>query len=114
MNQYDVRLTKIHSLHNNLRTDTIEGVTNNLPETGSSFIMFAEGLDFGTRVITTSLVQNVEQIGNEYLFRTLNSAYKLEVLGEANFNNYHKSDNSVCINNRPFGAVSGDRRNQRN
>lgn len=78
--QYKVKLTKVKSTNTNLRTDTVEGVTNSLPEVGKVVRIFGEGLEFGTRVVTTSTVQSVEKISNEYVFNTLNSTYKLEIL----------------------------------
>lgn len=79
---YMVKLTKIRSDHQNLRTDEIKGATLTLPEKGKSFQLFGEGLEFGTRVVTTTEIQVVDKIGNEYEFSTLNSTYKLEVLDE--------------------------------
>lgn len=80
--EYLVRLTKIRSNHKNLRTDEIEGVTLDLPKEGKYFQMFGKGLEFGTRAITTTTIKKVEQMGSEYLFHTLNSTYKLEVMDE--------------------------------
>lgn len=71
-----VTLTKVHSLHSNLRTNTVEGKALSLPEVGKRFVMFAapltEGADF--RQITTSPVVAVFEGG----FRTENSVYRLD------------------------------------
>ena len=80
--EYQVKLTKLRSSHKNLRTDVVEGIALDLPKEGDYFQIFGEGLEFGTRVVTTTAIQKVEKLGNEYLFHTLNSTYKLEVLDE--------------------------------
>lgn len=77
---YKVKLTKIRSNHSNLRTDTVEGETQKLPVLGEIFQMVGEGLSFGSRMIWTTEVKNIEQIENIYQFNTRNSTYKLEVL----------------------------------
>lgn len=82
MTSYKVKLTKIRSNHSNLRTDTVEGVVQNLPEVGSTLQLVGEGLEFGNRLVYTTEIKNVEQIDNTYQFNTLNSVYKLEVLEE--------------------------------
>jgi len=81
---YKVRLTKIKSNHNNIRTSTVEGVTYKLPEVGDTFTLFAEPLDphFDLRGVYTTEVKLVERIGNEFQFSTANSTYKLELLEE--------------------------------
>ena len=82
MIEHKVKLTKIESNHNNLRTDIIEGITLELPEVGKSFVLAGKPLTPGTdiRLVTTTEIKNVEKIDNEYKFKTLNSTYKLEVL----------------------------------
>ncbi len=77
---YKVKLTKVRSNHNNLRTDEILGVTEKLPTKGEDFNLLGKGLEFGTRSVRTTPVEKIEQIDNEYLFHTRNSTYKLEVL----------------------------------
>ena len=77
---YKVRLIKVRSTHNNIRTDFVEGETTALPVVGKAFLMFGKGLVIGTRCIHTTPVKSVEQIGNTYMFTTENSTYKLEVL----------------------------------
>ncbi len=80
---YRVRLTKIQSNHTNLRTDVIEGETEKLPKKGGSFQMSSKGLEYGIRVVTTTEIQFVEKMDDNYRFNTLNSIYQLEVLGDA-------------------------------
>jgi hypothetical protein len=79
---YQVKLTKIKSTHNNLRTDVIEGKTFKLPEVGDSFAMFGEPLTegFDTRAVYTTEIKVCDRQGNEFMFVTENSTYKLEVL----------------------------------
>lgn len=80
---HKVKLTKIESNHNNLRTNEIEGVSLDLPEVGKSFYLVGESLTEGmdARVVTTTEIKSLEKTDNEYTFKTLNSTYKLEVLG---------------------------------
>ena len=82
--RYKVKLTKLKSNHNFLRTDIVVGYTTELPEVGSGFSMIAESLTLGFpmagRLILTTEVQLVERIGKEFQFSTNNSSYKLEVL----------------------------------
>ena len=77
---HKVKLTKIKSSYDNLRTDEIEGETLELPEKGKSFQMFGPGLVAGTRMVITTEIQFVEKMGNVYRFNTLNSTYQVEVL----------------------------------
>ena len=84
MKTYHVVLTKVESNHNNLRTNEIEGHTLYLPDVGQGFNLVGESLTPGLshRMINTTEVKSVESIGqDEYLFKTLNSTYKLKVLG---------------------------------
>ena len=84
MNFYNVKLTKIRSSHEELRTDELTGFCNELPTLDLTFIMFAEGLESGeaVRMVRTSRVQHVENMDNIINFGTENSLYKLEVLGD--------------------------------
>jgi hypothetical protein len=76
-----VKLTKLKSNHTNLRTDIIEGVTENLPTQDKSFLMFGEGLEFGTRMVhTTPVLEIMSKSESEMEFKTKNSHYKLEIL----------------------------------
>lgn len=79
---HKVRLTKIKSTHNILRTDVIEGESPWLPEVGKAVIVTGEGLEFGYRVVHTTTIQSMEKIDNVYRFKTRNSTYELEVLDE--------------------------------
>lgn len=89
-----VKLSKVTSTHNRLRTQTINGVANKLPELNKSFSMLGESLDSGGlfRYIETSLVKKIVNLPthsrpdrtylNRITFKTENSEYLLEVLGE--------------------------------
>ena len=77
-----VKLIKLRSKHERLRTLTVEGVTARPPTKGNKFLMFAEGLVRGIRVVETSIVNNVSMINDDYLFDTQYSSYRLEVLDE--------------------------------
>ena len=79
---YNVKLTKIRSNHNNLRSNVIVGKTNELPVIGEGFQMLSEGLDFGVRHVWTSPIKHLEKIDSIYQFNTANSVYKLEVLSK--------------------------------
>ena len=79
---HKVKLTKIKSNHDNLRTDEIEGETLELPEKGKSFQIYAPGLVHGIRMVTTTEIQFVEKLGNVYHFNTLNSIYQVVVLDD--------------------------------
>jgi hypothetical protein len=76
----DVLLTKVSSDHKNLRTSTVEGHCNELPEVGERFVMFGKGLVAGVRYVETSIVQDLIQKDEKtILFSTEFSEYKLEV-----------------------------------
>lgn len=78
-----VRLTKLNSTHNNLRTDVIEGECIYLPRTGYSFVMTSEPLNPNAsfRQIATSNVQSIFTLNDKSMeFKTMNSTYLLEVL----------------------------------
>jgi hypothetical protein len=83
MKVYEVRLTRVESNHNRIRTDSVEGMTSELPVVGKSFCLIGESLTEGmnARLVTTSKITKVDQNGDEYTFNTLNSTYKIEVLG---------------------------------
>lgn len=84
MPKYTVKLTRVDSIHNNLRDEAVYGWTNDLPEYGSVFQMFAAPRDnpeANVRLITTSNVQEViGQDDKTIVFSTRNSTYKVEVL----------------------------------
>lgn len=79
---YSVKLTKIHSNHQNLRTDEIEGTTEALPVVSKSFTMIGEALTPGAsfRQIITTPVMSIEVLdeGSSMVFSTMNSQYGLE------------------------------------
>ncbi len=78
---HKVIFRKIKNNHNRLRTDEIEGETEELPTEGKAFTMFGEGLEFGVRVINTSLAIKVEKSFNLYTFETASgSVYQVEYL----------------------------------
>lgn len=72
-------MTRLDSSHQNLRTDSVEGDAPRLPAIGRRFVMAAPPLDPAAdiRLVETSPVMTVSNDG----FTTLNSRYKLEVLG---------------------------------
>lgn len=73
-----VKMVKISNNENALRTNEISGICFSMPKVGEQFRIFSEGIDFGTRVVTTSLVQEIFEGGK--FFKTLNSEYQLEVI----------------------------------
>lgn len=77
-----MKLFKISSIHNNVRTSTIIGVTRDLPEIGKDFLMTGPGLEFGTRVLRTTPIMSVTRLDDTFLFRTRNSIYALLVVDE--------------------------------
>jgi hypothetical protein len=74
-----VRLTRVTSTHQNLRTDEVVGDAMQLPIVGRSFVMMAPPLDptATVRMVATGPVKALLADG----FTTENSHYKLEVLG---------------------------------
>lgn len=80
----NVKLTKIESNHNNLRTNDMVGTTAQIPEVGHEFIILGESLSFkgGARVIHTTEIKDVKlDLANKKMtFQTQNSTYDLEVL----------------------------------
>ena len=78
-----IKLTKIESSHNNVRTKETIGEAPILPEIGKSFILFGDSLEFegGIRTIHTSTIEEIEKITEkELIIKTLNSTYKIEIL----------------------------------
>lgn len=78
-----VKLTKVKSDHNNLRTDEVVGECDSLPEVGTGFSMYGEPLDskLNVRLIRTSeITQCTLTSPISYLFHTLNSVYRLDIL----------------------------------
>lgn len=79
------KLIKIKSSHANLRTNEIKGDIDNLPTVGESFYISGKGIEFGTRIITTTSVKNLEKIDDKtFKFNTKNSEYRLEILESIN------------------------------
>ena len=77
-NMIEVKLTKVSINSNALRTNEVLGKCDLLPELGKPFVIYAEGIEFGIRMVTTSLVQEITETGSQIVFKTLNSEYKLE------------------------------------
>lgn len=77
-----VKLVKIESNHNNLRTNEMEGRTGSIPEVGYDIIVFGEGIEFGTRMIHTTEVKEstYNKETKTFTFKTKNSTYSLEML----------------------------------
>lgn len=86
---YPVKLKKIESSHNNLKTSEILGWAPNLPKEGEKFFMYAKSLEIpdGTRYVRTTRIQKVQDILTgkvpEILFYTQNSTYALEIIDES-------------------------------
>jgi len=79
---YKVKFTKIKADHDKLRSETVEGVTRELPVEGKSFVLLGEGLEFGTRCVNTSPVKKVEKEGHKYILQTESgSTYQVDFLG---------------------------------
>ncbi len=77
------KLTRISSSHTILRTDEVIGHTENSPQVGKRFVMFADSLNpsGAFRHVSTSPVQTVEGISLRVMrFTTLNSVYEFEEL----------------------------------
>jgi len=77
------KLKKINSNHNNLRTDTVEGHIDFLPEVNLPFMIKAEPIDPNAdiRLVWTTPVKSVQYIdSNTIVFETKNSTYEIELL----------------------------------
>jgi len=84
MKIFKTLLTKVESNHTRLRTNEVEGTTIALPEVGKSFALVGKSLTEGApfRLVNTSEITEVEKLSEDELqFKTLNSIYKLKVLG---------------------------------
>jgi hypothetical protein len=78
-----VKLIRITSTNNNLRTPTVEGEAVTFPVVGAHFSMLAASLDASkdVRMVTTSMITSVEVVDDKtYRFVTNNSVYELVVL----------------------------------
>jgi len=83
-----IKLSKLLSTNNNLRTHVILGACVVLPIVGRSFEIISGSLtpDKDYRYIGTSEVTSVNNISdNEYVFITANSTYRLQVLTDDEF-----------------------------
>ncbi len=82
------RLTRLNSVHQNLRTDEVVGSCDHEPVVGQRFIMTAAPLnpDASVRWIeTTEVAERTDLVkGQTIEFKTLNSDYKWEFLGFGN------------------------------
>jgi hypothetical protein len=80
----NVKLTRIVSNHENLRTNSIVGKCIKTPRIHHRFLMTSEPLnkDKDIRFVLTSVVQKVHVKGNKYTFHTENSKYELEMLDD--------------------------------
>jgi len=81
----EVKLIKISKNDNDLRTDEIEGTTESIPIVGKSFTMVGEGIEYGSRLVSTSLVTEImnpvtTRDGYFIKFKTMNSTYMLQLL----------------------------------
>lgn len=79
-----VRITRLRSTHDKLRTDSVEGDSMTLPRAGGRVVVVGQPLTPGAdhRVVTTSEVRSVFQDNGAFLFTTLNSTYRMELLDE--------------------------------
>lgn len=82
---YKVKLTKIQSDHNNIRSNEIIGVTSFLPKMGERFLMLSEALDksqgANARYIETSPITNIFKVSDNIMtLHTTYSIYELEIL----------------------------------
>lgn len=82
------RLTKEHSVHQNLRTPVIEGGCDEPPRFGRPFRMHAPPLDpdADIRLVSTTPIVTLvpaEDDADVYVFETENSVYKWERLPNA-------------------------------
>ena len=74
------KLTKLSKNENELRTNSMEGEFWDPPIRGKRFAIIGEGIEFGDRVIYTSIVKEVKQTELGYEFDTEFSTYRLETV----------------------------------
>lgn len=86
MKQYIVLFTKIKNDHARLRTDTMEGVTTELPEVNKQFVIYGKALESGSfRRLNTSIVKSIEMQEDVYMLTTESgSLYSVKILGVVN------------------------------
>ena len=81
---HKVKLEKVESSHNNLRTNSVTGVCIELPIVGKSFMLMSDEVltaSATVRVINTSIVKDVLKCANGDLsFTTENSTYLLKTM----------------------------------
>jgi hypothetical protein len=87
---YKVKLTKVSTNKNGMRTPIVEGYCDELPTVGQGFILLTEPLETGdVRKVWTSNVKafSVEE-PKEMQFTTQYSEYRLEIQAEVEQNPY--------------------------
>lgn len=81
-----IKLTKIVSNHQNLRTDEVIGVTPSLPEVAKGFVVFAESLsnsvpgNLDRTIVTSPIVSITKYDEDTFVVNTANSTYNIQVL----------------------------------
>lgn len=79
-----VKLIKVESNHDNVRTDEMLGMSGFIPEVGYGFQIIGEALvaDYNCRVIQTTKISEVDfdKETRTFTFKTKNSTYRLEIL----------------------------------
>ena len=87
----NVKLVKIKSSHEGLRSNEIIGQTEQIPEVGESFTLFAQPLEAGdVRIVSTTDVKTCEydETTRRFDFTTQNSDYSLYILDDKNPQDY--------------------------
>jgi hypothetical protein len=79
---YRVKLTKINSTNDNVRTNEVAGVASTLPVIGLRFQMLSAPLETGNvRYVDTSPIQNIFKVDDKtQTLHTMNSIYELEII----------------------------------
>lgn len=85
MPPFNVKLTRLSSKHDSLRSTEVVGWTGELPQVGLCFEMAAppliEAAGNVRYVHTTPVIEMTEPVaGEEFVFKTRNSTYHLKVL----------------------------------
>lgn len=76
-----VKLTQLDESPTGIRNMEAIGECTKLPVVNETFKMVGNGLEFGTRMIWTSIVQTVDKISDKiYNFQTMNTNYRLDIL----------------------------------
>lgn len=80
-----VKLTKIESTHNNLRTNDMIGEMICLPEVGRGIVVLNDQpldptVGDHRKIETSPVTEILEKSDNMYKFKTLNSIYRLDIL----------------------------------